>query len=265
MTSPNANPTRWALVTGATSGIGLAIAHELAELGHGIVLVARDLPRLQAAAHALSRRHDVPCQVVALDLSLPQAPQQLADSLRSQGLEVEVLVNNAGFASFGAFQDLPVEGELAQIQLNVTAVAHLTRLLLPAMLARRRGAVLNVASTSGFNPAPLMATYNATKAFVLYFTEALAKELRASGVRVTALCPGYTATGFQRRAGMEGTQWVRQQQGMDPARVARAAIDALQRGRTIVVPGAMNRLMTFLPRLLPRAWTVGITHWVLAR
>jgi hypothetical protein len=255
----------WALVTGATSGIGLALANELASAGMAIALVARDSERLAQAAADLERLHGVACKTLAVDLSKPESPQHLAAWLQREGIEVDTLVNNAGFANFGSFDALSLRAELDQIQLNVTAVTHLTKLLLPAMLSRGRGAVLNVASTSGFNPAPLMATYNATKAFVLYFTEALAAELKGSGVRVTALCPGYTSTGFQARAGMQDSEWVRSQKGMAPAEVARKAIVGMRRGRVIVVPGLINRVMAFLPRLLPRGWTVYITHWVLAR
>jgi uncharacterized protein len=242
-----------ALITGASGGIGEALARRLARGGANLVLVARSEAKLQALAQELAARHGVAAHAIACDLADPAAPQQLADALESRGLNVEILVNNAGFASYGPFAELELAGELRMLQVNVVTLTHLTRLLLPGMVARRRGRILNVASTAAFMPGPLMAVYYATKAFVLSFSEALGNELQGSGVTVTALCPGPTATGFQARAQMEQSRLVRGRAIMGVDQVADAGYDAMLRGRAVVVPGLINRLQTLLPRLLPRA------------
>lgn len=242
-----------ALITGASSGIGEALAQRFARGGTNLVLVARSEAKLQSLAQELAARHGIAAQALACDLADPDAPQQLVDQLAARGLTVDVLVNNAGFATYGPFAELELEGELRMLQVNVVALTHLTRLLLPEMIARQRGRVLNVASTAAFMPGPLMAVYYASKAFVLSFSEALNNELRGSGVTVTALCPGPTATGFQARAQMEQSRLVRGRRIMGVDAVADAGYRALLRGKPVEIPGLMNRIQTLLPRLLPRA------------
>jgi len=192
-----------ALVTGASSGIGLELARLFAAGGYGLVLVARSGGKLEELANELRNRHGVDVRVMAIDLARPESSEELVRELEQAGVAVDVLVNNAGFATFGPFAETHLRAELEELQLNVVTLTHLTKKLLPGMLARRRGGVLNVASTAAFQPGPLMAVYYASKAYVLSFTEALAEELRGTGVTISALCPGPTVTGFQKRAAME--------------------------------------------------------------
>jgi hypothetical protein len=242
-----------ALVTGASSGIGLELARVLAADGHHVTLVARDRARLEQVAAELRARHGGEPAVIVADLADPGTPEAVVRQVDAAGRDVAVLVNNAGIGSHGRFADADLAHELAIIQVNVTALVHLTGLVLPGMVRRRSGRILNVASTAGFQPGPLMATYYASKAYVLSFSEALAEELRDSGVTVTCLCPGPTRTDFQRRAGMDG---IRIASGlppmMDAATVARAGYRAMRRGAHLAVPGLLNRAAVFSLRLAPR-------------
>jgi short-subunit dehydrogenase len=244
---------RTALITGASSGIGEELAGLFAGDGFDLVLVARTEHKLHELGRSLAGAHGIHHTVVAADLSDPTSPAPLVAQLEADGIHIDALVNNAGFATYGRFVDSDLEGELRMLQVNVVALTHLTWLLLPEMVARRSGRILNVASTAAFMPGPLMAVYYASKAYVLSFSEALADELRGSGVSVTALCPGPTRTGFQARARMEDSKLVRGRQLMDAATVARAGYAGLIAGDTVVIPGMMNRVQAFLPRLLPRA------------
>lgn len=240
------------LITGASGGIGEALAHRFARGGFDLVLVARTENKLQALATELTRAHGVSAHVIACDLSDPVAPRRIVEQLNARGIMVDMLVNNAGFATYGSFAELDLDGELRMLQVNVVTLTHLTRLLLPGMLARRRGRILNVASTAAFMPGPLMAVYYASKAFVLSFSEALHNELTGSGVTVTALCPGPTSTGFQARAQMEQSRLVQGRTIMSVETVADAGYSALLKGQPLIIPGLMNRIQAFLPRLLPR-------------
>ena len=189
------------LVTGASSGIGLELARCFAADGCRLILVARKGIALETLAAELRKAHKIQAQVFTADLAQPDTPNRLLGELQSAGIKVDVLVNNAGFGAQGKFAELPLERQLDMVQVNITAVAHLTRLLLPGMIERRRGGLLNVASTAAFQPGPGMAVYYATKAFLLSFTEALAEELAGTGVTATALCPGPTTTNFGTAAG----------------------------------------------------------------
>src|SRR5512137_1041621 len=189
------------LVTGASSGIGLELARCFAADGCRLVLVARKGNVLEALATDLRKAHKIQAQVITTDLAHPDAPARLLAHLQAAGLKVDVLVNNAGFGAQGRFAELPLQRQLEMLQVNITSLTHLTRLLLPGMIERHRGGILNVASTAAFQPGPGMAVYYATKAYVLSFTEALAEELAGTGVTVTALCPGPTQTNFAEAAG----------------------------------------------------------------
>jgi short-subunit dehydrogenase len=240
-----------ALVTGASSGIGHAFARLLAREGHRLVLVSRDRSRLQALADQLRAAHGTESLVIAADLSVPGAAGDVYAQIERSGWTVDVLINNAGVPMHGAFAAGDTARQLAMIRLNVEAVTHLARLCMPGMLQRRRGRILNVASTAAFQPGPLMAVYYATKAYVLSLSEALAFEAQGSGVTVTALCPGPTRSEFQRRAGMGHT--ILFGRGVMPAeRVAEAGYRAMLRGRAVVIPGFMNWLMVQLVRAVPR-------------
>jgi short-subunit dehydrogenase len=248
-----------ALITGASSGIGYELTKLFARDGYNLVLVARDETRLQAIADDLAKRHGIVATVVAQDLAQADAAAEVYARAQSDGAVVDVLVNNAGFATYGLFAATDLQAQLDMLQVNTVALTHLTHLFLQGMLQRRSGRILNVASTAAFQPGPLMAAYYASKAYVLSFSEALANELRGSGVDVTTLCPGPTASGFQKRASMEDSKLVAGSIA-DAASVARAGYDGLQRGRTLVIPGTRNRVLAFSVRLLPRGVVTGIVR-----
>jgi uncharacterized protein len=241
-----------ALVTGGTSGIGLELATLLARDRHDVVLVARTRERLETVAKGLTEEFGVRATVVPADLADSRAPDTIAAALERANLPIDVLINDAGFGVHGPFAQTPLDRELAMIQVNVAAVTHLTKLLLPGMLDRRRGKILNVASTAAFQPGPLMAVYYATKAYVLSFSEALANELAGTGVTVTTLCPGPTLTEFQKRAGIEGTALFTGPLVMDARSAARAGYEGLRRGRRLVIPGVGNKVLVQALRVTPR-------------
>lgn len=241
------------LVTGASGGIGLELARQCAARGQRVVLVARGAEALQQLAVELTQRHGVEAIAMPLDLTDPSAPEELFTRLTAANLVIDTLINNAGFATYGPFVEADIRRELQEIQLNVVTLTHLTRLLLPEMVRRRSGRILNVASTAAFLPGPLMAVYYATKAYVLSFSEAIGEELIDTGVTVTALCPGPTRTGFQRRAAMEDSKLVANPAAvMDAASVARAGYEGLLAGKRIVIPGFTNQLLPLAVRVLPR-------------
>jgi short-subunit dehydrogenase len=247
----NTAARRTALVTGASGGIGEHLARRFAAAGFDLVLVARREERLKALADEFAGAHGVRSLIVAADLTDPAAPRAVVSRVDGEGLKPDALVNNAGFAVSGPFAQTPERAELDLIQVNVTALVYLTKLLLPGMLARRRGWVLNVASTAAFLPGPLMAAYYASKAFVLSFSEAVATEVEGSGVTVTTLCPGPTATGFADAAGVAGSSLF-STGAMDAETVARAGFEGLMAGRRVVIPGLKNRLIVASTRLAPR-------------
>ena len=237
-----------ALVTGASSGIGAVFARALAARGADLVLVARSVAKLEALAEELEARHGGRALALPADLSRSEEVDRILAELAARGTAVETLVNNAGFGTHGRLIDLDPAREREEIALNVGALAALTRALLPGMVARGRGAVINVASTAAFQPVPYMATYGATKAFVLSFTEAVAEELRGTGVRALALCPGQTETAFfdQIEEARVGTARTSEQ-------VVATALRALDHGRVVVVDGLPNALMTVGVRFAPRS------------
>jgi short-subunit dehydrogenase len=245
------NEKKRALITGASGGIGRDMAEVFAAEGYDLVVVARTESKLQALADTVKQRYGTDVFVVPMDLAAPGAVDELFAVLEAQQVPVHTLINNAGFADYAPFHKAERRKLQNMMQLNMVALTDLTYLLLPQMVARGDGAVLNVASTAAFMPGPLMAVYYATKAYVLSFSEAIADELRDSGVTVMALCPGPTASGFQSTADMAQSRLV--QNGlMDSMTVAREAYDALQDGKTVYVPGAKNKLQALLPRFLPR-------------
>ena len=243
---------RWVAVTGASSGIGAELARVFAARGYATVLVARRRERLEALAAELAAKHGAATHVLPLDLQDSAAPAALIDGLAARGIELHTLVNNAGFGLRGAFAELPLEEQLGLVQLNVTALTHLSRLVLPGLLERRRGGILNLASTAAFQPGPGMAVYYASKAFVLSLSEALHEEARPHGVTVTALCPGPSETEFQERARMQVPGALRLAL-VDAAAVARAGVDGYEAGRAVVIPGAVNRFLALGVKFGPRA------------
>ena len=243
-----------ALVTGASSGIGEELARLFAADGADLVLVARREERLRRLATELEGAHGTASRIEPVDLSEPAEVAALCERLEAAGVSVDVLVNNAGFGARGGVAELDPGRQLQMLRLNVEALTSLTRALLPGMLERGRGGVLNVASVAGFQPGPFMAVYYASKAYVLSFSEALAEELRGSGVTVTALAPGPTVTEFESEAGLEGRLLFRLGP-MAAGPVARAGYRGLRRGRVLVVPGIGNKALAFSHRIFPR-WMV---------
>ncbi len=246
-----------ALITGASSGIGLELARcfaadYAANPGCRLVLTARNTAALETLAGELRRDHKIQVTVITADLVQSTAPQAIFDQLKAGGIEVDVLVNNAGFGLMGEFSRLPQPRQLEILQVNMTALTALTGLFLPGMILRRRGGVLNVGSVAGFQPGPNMAIYYATKAYVLSFTEALAEELRGSGLTVSVLCPGPTESNFGQVARAGRARKI-QTPKMSARAVAEYGYRAYRQGRVISVPGAMNKLLTLLVRIFPRS------------
>jgi uncharacterized protein len=242
-----------ALITGASSGIGEAFARKLAARGRNVLLVARSEDKLISLCNELGRTNSVRAQHVAIDLSQREAPRQLFEETQKRGLAIDLLVNNAGFGSFGDFAKLNLERELNMIDLNIRALVELTHHFLLPMRERKQGAIINVASTAGFQPVPFMATYAATKAFVLNFSEALWEENRPHGVQVLALCPGVTETNFFEAARSERPP---ARVAQSPEEVVETALRALRRGSSHVVSGWTNFFMIEAERFVPRSLIV---------
>lgn len=253
-----------ALVTGASSGIGAALARELARHGHDLVLAARSIPPMEVLAAEL-RTDGAAATVIAADLARPGGAAALAEQIAARGLEIEVLVNNAGLGAFGHFDRIdPVRiGEIMQV--NIVALTELTHILLPGMAARRRGKIMLVASTASFLPGPGMAVYSASKAYVRSFGEALAQELKASGVAVNVLCPGATITEFFKVAGGENTVMARRlRRWMSAEAVARIGYRGLMRGERVTVAGALNRVLAFAASHAPHRLTLPVAERLMA-
>ncbi len=253
-----------ALVTGASSGLGVDFARQLAARGANLILVARREEQLRAVAADIEKAYAVSAQAIALDLATPDAPQTLYDQLQQQGIHVDVLVNNAGFGIYGDFATVPWEREKAMLNLDIVTVTHMTKLFVQDMLKRKHGYILLVASIGAYQPSPTYATYSAAKAYVLSMGEAINYELRGSGVSVTVISPGVTATEFLKVAGQSPSLYQRLMM-MDSATVARIGIDHLLRRRPSVVPGFMNSLLAFGTRLMPRRVQVAAAHLLMTR
>ena len=240
----------YALITGASSGIGECFAHALARRGQNLVLTARSEGKLSHLAANLVREHPIKVEVIAADLSVRDAAPQLVDFLNERKLGIGLLVNNAAFGGRGEYWKLPLERQMAMVRLNINALAELTYLLLPTMVERRRGAIINVSSTASFQPMAYTATYAATKAFVTSFSMGLAEEVRPYGIRVVTLCPGGTRTNFF----VAGNYGVRNIPGgmQEPDEVVEEALKALDRGGGLVVPRLLNKLGVFVQRFIPR-------------
>lgn len=249
---------RTALITGASSGIGLELAHVLADEKSDLILVARNKEKLLALAEELKRNNDINIKVIAKDLSKPEEVKALIDEVQNEN--IQYLINNAGFGYFGAYHECDWKTTQDMMELNMTTLAHLTHSLLPKMIERGSGKILNVASVAGFLPGPNMAVYYATKAFVLHFSEAIAQELKGTGVTVTALCPGPTESQFMDVSGMAETKLVKGRKLPTSKQVAEYGYQAMMRGQHIAVHGWGNFILSVLPRLFPRR----LTTWVVS-
>ena len=247
--------TDTALVTGASSGIGLALAREFARHRHPLVIVAPVQTELEEIAVQLRDQYGVVVRAVALDLNDEQAAEQLFNTLMDDGIAVDILVNNAGLGQRGNFWETPLERDIEIIRVNVEAPIRLTKRFLPSMLARRHGRILNTASIAGFEPGPLLAVYHASKAFVLSWSEALTTELKDAdaGVSVTTLCPGPVDTDFFTKADMIDTKVFQKGSVMGPQEVAEAAYTALMKNERLIIPGVANKAIVFGRRILPEA------------
>ena len=248
-----------ALITGASGGIGYELAKLFARDGSNLVLVARSSDKLLQLATELERAYKIRATVVAADLAHADGPAQVFAATQQAGIDVDVLVNNAGFGQFGFYVKTDLEEELGQIQLNIASLTHLTKLYARPMVERGRGRILNVASTAAFQPGPLMAVYYATKAYVLSLSSALSNELRGTGVTVTCLCPGPTTTEFHKRAAMDLSN-IMKAPFMDAKTVAEIGYRAMLKGKPTVIAGAMNWLVAQSTRFAPRSWTAAMAR-----
>jgi short-subunit dehydrogenase len=249
-----------ALVTGASYGIGLDLAECFARDGYDLVLAARSAAALKQESERLAEQYGVDAVPIAIDLGVHGAGHRLADEIQARGLGVDVLVNNAGYGSAGAFAGSDEAKQLGMIDLNVRALVELTHAFWPQMLARGRGGVLNVASTAAFQPGPLMAVYYASKAFVLSFSEALWREARGTGVHVSCLCPGPTASKFRERAGTGATRLATLGTPVTSKAVAEAGYRAYQQNQRVLITGMRNRILARMVPYLPRRTILDITH-----
>ena len=254
-----------ALVTGASGGIGLELARELAEHGHSLVIVARDRGKLAKVADQLRSEYGVTVHVHAVDLSEPGAAEALWAAVTKDDISVDILVNNAGIGLHGELQDQSVDALTRMQMINVLSLTTLTRLALPGMLARKRGRILNLASVAGYQPGgPRMAVYYATKSYVLSFSKGLARELDGSGVSVTALSPGTTRSSFEQASGASETRLYTLVPKMTARAVAKAGYRGMMRGRRVVIPGLVAKLLALAGELPPRVVALEVNRWLLS-
>ncbi len=245
---------RWALITGASSGIGAAFARKLAARGMHLILTARRQELMEELAEELDTRHGTKSEIIVADLSDPDEPARLFEEVRSRDVQVELLINNAGFGNVGIVDETDVDRMLQLIRLNISALTELTYRFLPGMLERGHGGIINVSSVAAFQPVAYMSVYAASKVFALHFSEALWAETNERGVTVTALCPGTTSTDFFDVAGVSG--WLKKRRSQTPEQVVRAALKGLDKGRQYVVPGWRDYLLSLGARLARRKMVV---------
>ena len=249
-----------AIVTGASTGLGKEFAHLCANSGFDLVLIARNQDLLESLAIEIRRATSRRVRILVKDLSVPGSSREVFEELGPGADSTEVLINNAGFGLLGPFVELDEQEQVQMIELNIVALTDLTRLILPGMLARKKGKIMNVASTAAFQPGPLMAVYFATKAYVVSFSEALHNELKGTGVTVTTLCPGATKTEFDKRAGMSKAKLFTKSKLMSARQVAEIGMRAMDKGKSLVVAGTLNSLMVASTRLAPRQMAASIAH-----
>ena len=252
------------LVTGPTSGIGLELAKLFAKDGCGLILVARNVSKLEEIKKDFIKQSGVTVEIVGADLRDVDAPQRIFEEIKNRHLSVDMLVNNAGVGVYGDFKETDLNAELDMIEVNVAALTALTKLFLPWMLAKKTGKILNIASTAAFQPGPAMAVYFATKAYVLSFSEALNEELRGTGVSVTTLCPGPTRTNFDKSANADKAKIFTGANVMDAARVAEIGYRALMNNKMTVIVGVKNKLLIFLLRVSPRVLVPRVVRFLQA-
>ena len=244
-----------ALITGASGGIGYELTKIFASNKINLVLTARNTTELNNLKTELEKKFEIKVLVIGKDLSNPGSANEIFDEVHKSGIEIDYLINNAGFGDFGFFYKCNWEKQEQMINLNITTLTQLTRLFLPEMISNGKGKIMNVASTAAFQPGPLMSVYYATKAYVLSFSEAIANELKCTGVTVTALCPGPAKSGFQKAANIENSRFLQNKIIPSSEAVARYGYDAMMKGKTIAIYGFVNKLLAFFSRRAPR-WIV---------
>lgn len=249
------------LITGASGGIGYELAKLFARDHYNLVLVARSAQKLTQVANEL-QGDGVSVKTVVLDLAEAPAPKFLFDQMQREGIAIDILINNAGFGAYGEFAQMRHQDIVGQINLNITALTELTRFFVQSMVSRGKGRIMNVASTAGFQPGPLMAVYYATKGYVISFSEAIANELSGSGVTVTCFCPGATATGFAARAGNDETRVFKRSGVMSADKVALDGYRAVMKGRTLAISGMQNWITAQSTRFVPRKMVTAVSRWV---
>lgn len=252
-----------ALITGASNGIGLELAKIHASIGGDLVVVARSKSRLEELKIELEQKFKISVHVIAKDLSLPNAPKEVFEETEQLGLKIDYLINNAGFGLFGEFENTAWIEEKNMIQVNITALTEFTKLYLPGMISRKQGKILNVASTAGFVPGPMMAVYFSTKHYVLCFSESVNNEVQKHGVTVTALCPGATESGFSAAAKAEKSALFTKSKLATSLDVAKFGYNAMLKNKQVAIHGFLNKLLTFVVRLSPRSLVVKITRKVI--
>jgi short-subunit dehydrogenase len=254
---------RTALITGASGGIGYELAELFAHDGHNLVLVARNADKLKEIAEDFQKSYKIIVHIVPMNLSSADSPNELFHYLERNKITVDYLVNNAGFGALGKFNETELQDELDMIQLNITALTHLTKLFLKGMVTRKFGRIMNVASTASFQPGPLMAVYYASKSYVLFLSEALANELNGTGVTVSVLCPGPTKTGFQSRAQMQKSKlFTSSGMVMDAKKVASIGYKGMMKGKTVIIPGIANKILAQSIRVSPRKLSAEIVRFL---
>ncbi|MBZ0166927.1 MAG: SDR family oxidoreductase [Candidatus Omnitrophica bacterium] len=251
-----------AVITGASSGIGYEFAKILAEKQYQLVLIARNLDRLNEIKQELETRHDTSIILIPADLALDNIAEGIIKEIRYRNLKVEILINNAGFGYCGPYPQQPWQNERDMLHVNVQSLAQLTRLILPLMFERKKGYICNVASTAAFYPGPLMAVYYATKAYVVSYSQALRNELKDSGVAVSVLCPGPTATNFQTIAGVDQTRLFKMSRLATAREVAEYGFRAMLRNQAVAIPGLSNKLLYFTSRFLLRDMVTAMVRWI---
>jgi short-subunit dehydrogenase len=253
---------KFVLITGASSGIGYELSKIFSRNGYNLVLVSRNKDRLESISNELETEYGIQAKVKSKDLSKSAAPSELYDEILAEGIEIAVLVNNAGFGLNGAFVDLSIDDQMELLQLNITSLTMLCKLFGSDMVRRRSGRILNVASTAAFQAGPLMSTYYASKAYVLLFSEGIRNEFAQDGVDVSVLCPGPTKTGFGDRAQMNDTKILNVPWLMDATKVAEIGYAGLMNRKTVIIPGVMNKILVFSSRLTPRFLSVIILRFL---